>query len=90
MRLPVDANVDGFGFPLRRCGCGQMGCIENYLSGRGFAAISALLSSMLQAPEIIALWEQAMRQRTRMLSAIFDLLAGLFCNIRRLSILIYW
>ncbi|HFK4028085.1 TPA: ROK family protein, partial [Escherichia coli] len=33
MRLPVDAlTMMGLDFPLRRCGCGQHGCIENYLS----------------------------------------------------------
>lgn len=38
IRLPVDAlEVVGRDFPLTRCGCGQHGCIENYLSGRGFA-----------------------------------------------------
>lgn len=38
IRLPVDAlEVVGRDFPLLRCGCGQLGCIENYLSGRGFA-----------------------------------------------------
>ena len=29
IRLPVDAlTLMGFDFPLRRCGCGQLGCIE--------------------------------------------------------------
>lgn len=38
IRLPVDAlTLMGFDFPLRRCGCGQLGCIESYLSGGGFA-----------------------------------------------------
>lgn len=38
IRLPVDAlDVVGRDFPLTRCGCGQHGCIESYLSGRGFA-----------------------------------------------------
>ena len=32
IRLPVDAlTLMGFDFPLRRCGCGQLGCIESYL-----------------------------------------------------------
>jgi N-acetylglucosamine kinase len=60
IRLPVDAlEVVGRDFPLTRCGCGQHGCIENYLSGRGFAWLyEHFYHQKLQAPEIIALWDQ--------------------------------
>ncbi len=37
LRLPVDLlKILGFDIPLLKCGCGQHGCVENYLSGRGF------------------------------------------------------
>lgn len=36
-RLPVDAlDIMGADIPRVKCGCGQSGCIENYISGRGF------------------------------------------------------
>lgn len=36
-RLPVDAlDVMGADIPRVKCGCGRSGCIENYISGRGF------------------------------------------------------
>ncbi|WP_435947928.1 N-acetylglucosamine kinase [Dryocola sp. BD586] len=54
-RLPVDAlNVLGRDIPLTRCGCGQHGCIENYLSGRGFAWLyQHFYSEPLEAKEIV-------------------------------------
>jgi len=60
IRLPVDAlEVVGRDFPLTRCGCGQHGCIENYLSGRGFAWLyEHFYHQKLEAPQIITLWEQ--------------------------------
>ena len=55
-RLPVDAlNVLGRDIPLTRCGCGQHGCIENYLSGRGFAWVyQHFYSEPLDSKEIVA------------------------------------
>ena len=64
IRLPVDAlTLMGFDFPLRRCGCGQLGCIESYLSGGGFAWLyQHYYHQSLDAREIIALWEQGDEQ----------------------------
>ncbi|EIQ8314269.1 N-acetylglucosamine kinase, partial [Salmonella enterica subsp. enterica serovar Adjame] len=83
MRLPVDAlTLMGFDFPLRRCGCGQMGCIENYLSGRGFAWLyQHYYDQSLQAPEIIALWEQGDEQAHAHVERYLDLLAVCLGNI---------
>ena len=66
IRLPVDAlTLMGFDFPLRRCGCGQLGCIESYLSGGGFAWLyQHYYHQPLDAREIIALWEQGDERRT--------------------------
>jgi N-acetylglucosamine kinase len=79
IRLPVDAlEVVGRDFPLTRCGCGQHGCIENYLSGRGFAWLyEHFYHQKLQAPEIIALWDQGDEQAKAHVERYLDLLAAL-------------
>ncbi|AIR71616.1 N-acetylglucosamine kinase [Dickeya fangzhongdai] len=55
-RLPVDAlDILGETIPRVKCGCGRVGCVENYLSGRGFEWLYAHFSQRtLSAPEIIA------------------------------------
>lgn len=72
IRLPVDAlEVVGRDFPLLRCGCGQLGCIENYLSGRGFAGCTNIFISN-RSPRR-RLWRSGsstIRARRRTLSAI--------------------
>ncbi|MBP2856706.1 N-acetylglucosamine kinase [Dickeya oryzae] len=54
-RLPVDAlDILGASIPRVPCGCGRAGCVENYLSGRGFEWLYAHFHHrMLSAPEII-------------------------------------
>ena len=83
MRLPVDAlTLMGLDFPLRRCGCGQLGCIENYLSGRGFAWLyQHYYHQPLQAPEIISLWVQGDEQARAHVERYLDLLAVCLGNI---------
>lgn len=55
LRLPVDAlSVLGEDIPLVRCGCGKLGCIENYLSGKGFEWLyQHFCHESLPAPVII-------------------------------------
>lgn len=55
-RLPIDAlDILGEAIPRVKCGCGCVGCVENYLSGRGFEWLYAHFSRRtLSAPEIIA------------------------------------
>ncbi|OOC13554.1 N-acetylglucosamine kinase [Dickeya dadantii] len=55
-RLPIDAlDILGETIPRVKCGCGRVGCVENYLSGRGFEWLYAHFSRRtLSAPEIIA------------------------------------
>jgi len=55
LRLPVDGlSVIGNDIPLVKCGCGQYGCIENYVSGRGFEWLyHHFYHDALSAPEII-------------------------------------
>lgn len=64
MHLPVDVlTLMGFDFPFRRCGCGQIGFIENYLFGRGVVWLyQHYYHQLLQASEIIALWELGYEQ----------------------------
>lgn len=83
IRLPVDAlSLMGFDFPLLRCGCGQLGCIESYLSGGGFAWLyQHYYHQSLDAREIIALWEQGDEQARAHVERYLDLLAVCLGNI---------
>ncbi|MBV8042134.1 N-acetylglucosamine kinase [Pluralibacter sp.] len=83
IRLPVDAlEVVGRDFPLTRCGCGQLGCIENYLSGRGFAWLyEHYYQQSLSSPEIVALWEQGDAKAREHVERYLDLLAVCLGNI---------
>ena len=83
IRLPVDAlDVVGRDFPLTRCGCGQHGCIESYLSGRGFAWLyEHFYHQKLEAPQIITLWEQGDAQAREHVERYLDLLAVCLGNI---------
>lgn len=83
IRLPVDAlEVVGRDFPLTRCGCGQLGCIENYLSGRGFAWLyEHFYQQSLTSPEIVALWQQGDEKASAHVERYLDLLAVCLGNI---------
>lgn len=83
IRLPVDAlDVVGRDFPLTRCGCGQHGCIENYLSGRGFAWLyNHFYQQSLTSPEIVALWQQGDANAREHVERYLDLLAVCLGNI---------
>ncbi|QJT80268.1 N-acetylglucosamine kinase [Kosakonia sp. MUSA4] len=83
IRLPVDAlGLMGFDFPLTRCGCGKIGCIENYLSGRGFAWLyQYFYHQSLSAPEIISHWEQGEAKALAHVERYVDLLAVCLGNI---------
>ncbi|MGP3593061.1 N-acetylglucosamine kinase [Vagococcus sp. WN89Y] len=83
IRLPVDAlALMGFDFPLTRCGCGKLGCIENYLSGRGFAWLyQHFYHQTLTAPEIITRWEQGEATACAHVERYADLLAVCLGNI---------
>ncbi len=56
MRLPIDAWMTlGNNAPLFECGCGQKGCADNYLSGRGFENLyQSLHGEPKKAVDIIA------------------------------------
>lgn len=78
MRIPVDA-VHLFGTPLpqRACHCGQSGCIENYLSGGGFAWLyQHYYGGSLSAPEIITAFYQGSEQARQHVDRYLVLLAA--------------
>jgi len=83
IRLPVDAlEVVGREFPLTRCGCGQLGCIENYLSGRGFAWLyQHYYQQPLSGPEIVERWQQGDKRAREHVERYLDLLAVCLGNI---------
>ncbi|WES70201.1 N-acetylglucosamine kinase [Superficieibacter sp. HKU1] len=83
IRLPVDAfTLMGLDFPLRRCGCGQIGCIENYLSGRGFAWLyQHYYHQPLDGEEIVRLWQQGDENARQHVERYLDLLAVCLGNI---------
>lgn len=82
-RLPVDAlEVLGRDIPRVACGCGHEGCIENYISGRGFEWMySHFYQHHLPAPQIIAHYQagepRAMAHVDRFLEVLAICLANL-------------
>lgn len=83
IRLPVDAlEIVGRDLPLTRCGCGQLGCIENYLSGRGFAWLwQHYYQQPLSGPEIVERWQRGDAQAREHVERYLDLLAVCLGNI---------
>ncbi|KAA9001221.1 N-acetylglucosamine kinase [Affinibrenneria salicis] len=61
LRLPVDAlEILGRDIPRVACGCGQYGCIENYLSGRGFEWLyQHFYHEQVAAPQLIERYRAA-------------------------------
>ncbi|MCS3433643.1 N-acetylglucosamine kinase [Klebsiella sp. BIGb0407] len=82
-RLPVDAlEILGRDLPLIPCGCGQKGCIENYLSGRGFAWLwQHFYQSELDAREIIARYRAGDKQAQSHVTRFIELLAACLGNL---------
>ncbi|WON78482.1 N-acetylglucosamine kinase [Serratia sp. UGAL515B_01] len=87
LRLPVDAlEVLGRGIPRIACGCGHDGCIENYISGRGFEWMYAhFYQQHLPARQIIAHYQagepQAMAHVDRFLEVLAICLGNLLTII---------
>jgi N-acetylglucosamine kinase len=83
LRLPVDAlSVLGKDIPLVRCGCGQDGCIENYLSGRGFEWLyQHFYREKLSAPIIIENYRSGQPQAVEHTERFFSLLAVCMGNL---------
>ena len=82
-RLPVDAlSVLGSDYPLIPCGCGKTGCIENYLSGGGFARLwQHFYHSPLDAQQIITRYRAGDEEAQRHVSRFIELLAACLGNL---------
>jgi len=82
-RLPVDAlEILGRDIPIISCGCGQKGCIENYLSGGGFAWLwQHFYGSELDAQQIIACYRNGDKQALRHVDRFIELLAACLGNL---------
>ncbi|PSU65723.1 N-acetylglucosamine kinase [Photobacterium phosphoreum] len=82
-RLPLDAWLYmGEQAPLFDCGCGQKGCIDNYLSGRGFEQIYAhYYGEKLKAIEIIERNAAGDEKAQQHVDCFMEVLAMCFANL---------
>ncbi|CAM3887335.1 N-acetylglucosamine kinase [Serratia silvae] len=82
-RLPVDAlEVLGRDIPRVACGCGHDGCIENYISGRGFEWMYAhFYQQQLPAQQIIAHYQVGEPQAVAHVERFLDVLAICLGNL---------
>lgn len=82
-RLPVDAlEVLGRDIPRVACGCGHHGCIENYISGRGFEWMYAhFYQRQLPATQIIAHYQAGEPQAVEHVARFLDVLAICLGNL---------
>ncbi|MEI7346109.1 N-acetylglucosamine kinase [Dickeya chrysanthemi] len=83
IRLPVDAlDILGESIPRVTCGCGRRGCVENYLSGRGFEWLyTHFYHCTLSAPEIIAAFYAGEPQARQHVERYLALLAVCLGNL---------
>ncbi|QTF08781.1 N-acetylglucosamine kinase [Brenneria izadpanahii] len=82
-RLPADAlAILGEDIPLVKCGCGQIGCIENYISGRGFEWLYAhFYQQTLPAVTIIRHYRAGDANALAFVDLFMDLLAACLGNL---------
>lgn len=83
MRLPIDAWFHlGDNAPLLGCGCGKQGCIDNYLSGRGFELIyEHYFGEHRAAIDIIKAQAAGEAKAVEHVERFMELLAICFANI---------
>ncbi len=82
-RLPVDAlDILGADIPRVPCGCGHRGCIENYISGRGFEWMySHFYQHTLPATDIIAHYAAGEPKAVAHVERFMDVLAVCLGNL---------
>lgn len=82
-RLPVEAlDILGADIPRLPCGCGRQGCVENYLSGRGFEWLYSHFSHQrLSATQIIAQYAAGERTAQAHVERYLSLLAICLGNV---------
>ncbi|MEC5319765.1 N-acetylglucosamine kinase [Brenneria populi subsp. brevivirga] len=83
LRLPCDAlAILGDDIPRVKCGCGQTGCIENYISGRGFEWLYAhFYQQTLPAVTIIRHYRAGDADALAFVDRFMDLLAACLGNL---------
>lgn len=83
LRLPVDAlEVLGHDIPRIACGCGHTGCIENYISGRGFEWMYAhFYQQHLSAQQIILHFQAGEPQAVAHVDRFLEVLAICLGNL---------
>ncbi|MCD1127352.1 N-acetylglucosamine kinase [Jinshanibacter sp. LJY008] len=83
LRLPVDAlEVLGRDIPRVACGCGHAGCIENYISGRGFEWVyQHFFDEKLPAQQIIQHYRAGEAKAVEHVERFLNLLAICLANI---------
>ncbi|UTW45468.1 ROK family protein [bacterium SCSIO 12696] len=69
--LPLSARLQQkYDLPLRDCGCGLQGCIENYLSGPGLGWMCQYFESGYNSPESMA---EGLRRKEPKAQQVFDI-----------------
>lgn len=83
MRLPLDAWFYlGENAPLLGCGCGKKGCLDSYLSGRGFELIyEHYFTQPKSAIEIITAYQQGDAKAVEHVERFLELLAICLANL---------
>ncbi|MCG3747355.1 N-acetylglucosamine kinase [Vibrio cincinnatiensis] len=84
MRLPIDAwfHLGSEKAPLLSCGCGNKGCLDNYLSGRGFELIyEHYFAEKKAAIDIITAYQQGEAKAMEHVERFMELLAICFANL---------
>ncbi|MGF1909699.1 N-acetylglucosamine kinase [Vibrio kasasachensis] len=83
MRLPIDAWFHlGENAPLFNCGCDKKGCIDNYLSGRGFELLySHYYGEKKKAIDIIHAQAEGEAKAVEHIERFMELLAICFANL---------
>jgi N-acetylglucosamine kinase len=83
MRLPIDAWFHlGDNAPLLGCGCGKKGCLDSYLSGRGFELIyEHYFGEKKKAIEIIQAYNEGDVKAAEHVDRFMELLAICFANL---------
>ncbi|EKO3663217.1 N-acetylglucosamine kinase [Vibrio metschnikovii] len=83
MRLPIDAWFHlGDNAPLLGCGCGKKGCLDSYLSGRGFELLyQHYYGEQKKAIDIIHANEAGEAKAVEHVERFMELLAICFANL---------
>lgn len=84
MRMPIDAwfHLGADKAPLLGCGCGNNGCLDSYLSGRGFELIyQHYFGEKKAAIDIINAYQEGEEKAQQHVERFMELLAICFANL---------